>query len=350
MKKQLIAIILLVCTILLCACGGSGDAKTTTTTKKDDAGNNTPAKLLVSDYYAALATDNGASLTIDGSNATLVLITDTDTVTYTGAYTVSADKLTIGDKTFDFTSQEKFISVKDGENEFKMAPTTATSEAYTGIKMLSTAWSGDGLSLSFKGMQCTFKLGDIDVTAECIATSSFLSMEIPAENFALSGTVEASSCSEPDQLPPEAAIDGDESTRWSSWYDKNNVDPTEDDVTFVIDLGEEKNITTVRLMWEVAAGKDYTVDISKDGVVWTTIADVKDNDVTGEFLEYTCDKTAARYVRMHGSARTTEYGFSIWEMEAYENFVDSVDTFYSIVDGKLKITYGGQEYTLSPAA
>ena len=350
MKKQLIAIILLVCTILLCACGGSGETNTTTTTKKD-SGNTTPSKLLVSDYFASLATDNGASLTIDGSNATLILITDTDTVTYTGAYTVSADKLTIGDKSFDFTAQEKFISVKDGDNEFKMAPTTATGEAYVGVKMLSTAWSGNGLSISFKGMQCTFKLeGVVEVTAECLATSSYLTMDIPAENFALSGTVEVTSCSQPDQLPPEAIIDGDEATRWSSWYDKNTEDPSEDDQTVLIDLGEEKNITTIRLMWETAAGKDYTVEISKDNAVWTTVADVKDNDVTGEFIDYTFDKTAARYVKVHGTARTTIYGFSIWELEVYENFVDGVDTFYSIVDGNLKITYGGQEYTLSPVA
>jgi F5/8 type C domain len=85
-----------------------------------------------------------------------------------------------------------------------------------------------------------------------------------------------------------------------------------------IDLGVSRFINRVRLDWETANAKDYTVQISSDGTNFTTIASKtamaagnhRIDDLTGL-------SGSGRYVRINGTARNTAYGYSIWEMDVY---------------------------------
>ncbi len=139
----------------------------------------------------------------------------------------------------------------------------------------------------------------------------------PYENLALNKPVVASSNESSSNNVAENATDGSLGTRWSSAYS--------DTESIYVDLGEVRNINRVRLQWEAAYGKDYTIDVSRDAVNWTTVRTVTDgyaNYIRGE--NDRCDDlsfqlTAARYVRMNGTKRAISAGFSLWEFEVYND-------------------------------
>ena len=104
------------------------------------------------------------------------------------------------------------------------------------------------------------------------------------------------------------ATDGDAATRWSSQFS--------DPQWIQVDLGLTKNITRVLLNWEIAAGKDYKIQVSDNGSSWTDIKTVTGNTASG-VLDYTGLTGSGRYVRVYGTSRTTIYGYSLWEFQVY---------------------------------
>lgn len=117
----------------------------------------------------------------------------------------------------------------------------------------------------------------------------------------------ASSSNEGDNVAASNAFDTNMGTRWSSQFN--------DDNWIYVDLGQTYSVDKVVLNWEGAYGKDYNIDVSTDGVEWTTVSELR-NQNGGEDV-VTFDLTDARYVRMNGVARGTGYGYSLWEMEVY---------------------------------
>jgi hypothetical protein len=140
------------------------------------------------------------------------------------------------------------------------------------------------------------------------AEYSFMIYVIDPErgNIALGKKVETSSDEGPD-LPPSNAVDGDPSTRWSSGWTN--------DQSITVDLEKAVRINKVVLSWEVAYGKEYTIDVSTDKSKWTTVFTQKASD--GEIDEIMFAPVNARYVRMNGIVRATQWGFSLWEIEVY---------------------------------
>jgi len=103
------------------------------------------------------------------------------------------------------------------------------------------------------------------------------------------------------------AFDGDGTTRWESAHS--------DLQTISIDLGSVQPIDAIRLTWEAALGKDFTLDVSNDGTNWQTVVPVTDNALTAN--EYTHLGASGRYVRMNGTARGTPYSYSLYEFEVF---------------------------------
>ncbi len=108
----------------------------------------------------------------------------------------------------------------------------------------------------------------------------------------------------------DKAIDNNTGTRWESAFS--------DPQWMQVDLGASKYISRVRIDWETASAKDYAVQVSADGAAWTTVA-TRANMVTGNHrIDNITGLTATgRYVRINGTARTTAYGYSIWELDVY---------------------------------
>lgn len=122
------------------------------------------------------------------------------------------------------------------------------------------------------------------------------------DNLALGMQSEASSGQS------SSAFDGEIGTRWES----DQSDPQ----WILVDLGEIFSVSEVKLVWETAAAKEYTIEVSADKESWTPVGSVTDG-INGETREISFAPVSARYVKMSGTARTTPWGYSIYEFEVY---------------------------------
>ena len=105
------------------------------------------------------------------------------------------------------------------------------------------------------------------------------------------------------------AVDGKPDTRWAS--------VTADPQTITVDLQSIYKISSVLLSWEFASAKDYVVSISTDGITYKPII-TKTGMAAGERIDnWTGLDTLARFVRVNGTARTSNYGYSLFEFEIY---------------------------------
>ncbi|WP_435822175.1 glycoside hydrolase family 3 C-terminal domain-containing protein [Actinacidiphila alni] len=106
--------------------------------------------------------------------------------------------------------------------------------------------------------------------------------------------------------PASAAVDGDTGTRWSSAFS--------DPQWLQVDLGSSRPVSRVVLNWETAAAKAFKIQVSDNGTTWTDIYST--GTATGGVQTLDVSGTG-RYVRMYGTARTTAYGYSLWEFQVY---------------------------------
>jgi len=123
-------------------------------------------------------------------------------------------------------------------------------------------------------------------------------------DLALNRTVRASGSQGPG-WSPAYAVDGKLSTRWSSAFS--------DPQWISIDLGVQRQISVVRLSWEHAYATAYRVQVSPDGHAWKSVY----STARGQGGEVTIrtDKVAGRYVRVYGTERSTQYGYSLFEID-----------------------------------
>ncbi|MRG87321.1 beta-N-acetylglucosaminidase domain-containing protein [Salinibacillus xinjiangensis] len=135
----------------------------------------------------------------------------------------------------------------------------------------------------------------------------FFERVLYGENLAEGKTAIASS-SEVDWLTPELATDGDSSTRWASLYN--------DDEWIYVDLGDVYTINQVVLQWEAAYGKEYKIQVSKDGEEWTDVYTENTGDGGTDRINF--NPTQAQFVKMQGLKRATGWGYSLYEFKVYE--------------------------------
>lgn len=124
-------------------------------------------------------------------------------------------------------------------------------------------------------------------------------------NIALNGTATASSL-ESSSYPAADAIDGDLTTRWSSAFS--------DPQWITVDLGTTQDIARVRLNWENASSKSYSIQLSDDNTNWTTAYSTTNG---GGSINDLAVSGTGRYVQMYSTQRNTQYGDSLWEFEIY---------------------------------
>ena len=102
------------------------------------------------------------------------------------------------------------------------------------------------------------------------------------------------------------AVDGNLGTRWSSgWSDPQWLE---------VDLGAARTVTKVVLYWERAYATAFQIQVSDNGTTWTDIY----STTTGTGGVQTLPVSGAgRYVRMYGTNRSTQYGYSLWEFQVF---------------------------------
>ncbi|MFE7430181.1 discoidin domain-containing protein [Streptomyces sp. NPDC057545] len=117
----------------------------------------------------------------------------------------------------------------------------------------------------------------------------------------------SSSGDETPDFPASAASDGDPETRWSS--------PVEDGAWWQAELSSPARVGQVVLHWQDAYASRYRVQVSPDGRTWRTAATVRDGRGGRESVRM--DAKDTRFIRVQGDARGTEFGYSLWSVEAY---------------------------------
>jgi beta-galactosidase len=124
-------------------------------------------------------------------------------------------------------------------------------------------------------------------------------------NIALNQPTTASSL-ENSTFTAAAATDGNTGTRWSSAFS--------DPQWLEVDLGSSQSICQVGLDWEAAYATAFQIQVSTDNTNWTSIY----STTTGTGGNQTLSVSGTgRYIRMYGTARATQYGYSLWEFQVY---------------------------------
>ncbi|MBN1383619.1 MAG: glycoside hydrolase family 3 C-terminal domain-containing protein [Elusimicrobia bacterium] len=103
------------------------------------------------------------------------------------------------------------------------------------------------------------------------------------------------------------AFDGKMDTRWESTH---GVDPSWLQITFK----KQVKLSSLNIAWEKASAKVYRVQISQDGKNWRTVALINDGEEAEERLIKLKQHISTRHLRIYCQERTTQYGYSIWEI------------------------------------
>jgi hypothetical protein len=198
-------------------------------------------------------------------------------------------------------------SVAAGSSQTYSIASVPNATSYTWT--LPSGWSGSSTSTSITTTAGTAG-GTISVRANnsCgSGTARSLSVSVAASgtNIALNKAVAVSS-TEAAGLEGSRAVDGNASTRWASAY----ADPQ----WIYVDLGQNYNLNRVRIVWEAAYGRDYRIEASTNASTWSTLRTVSGN--TALTNDWTVSGTG-RYVRIYGTARGTQWGYSIFELQVF---------------------------------
>ncbi|SEL89061.1 CxxC motif-containing protein, DUF1111 family [Roseateles sp. YR242] len=108
-------------------------------------------------------------------------------------------------------------------------------------------------------------------------------------------------------LSADKAIDHNDGTRWGSGFTNNEW--------LTLDFGASVSINRVKIQWENAHASSYQLQTSEDGLTWTTLRAVDKS--AGGTEDLTALGGQGRYLRMQGLTRSTSYGYSIFEIQAF---------------------------------
>lgn len=104
---------------------------------------------------------------------------------------------------------------------------------------------------------------------------------------------------------PNRAFDNDIKTRWQAGGG--------DGQWLAVDLGAPQKIGRVFLNWETAGANAYRIEVSDDGQNWREVYSTDKSEGSEE--DVTFAPVTARYARMFGVQRSTNFGFSLFDFE-----------------------------------
>jgi len=168
-----------------------------------------------------------------------------------------------------------------------------------------TTWSATGTAtVSSTGVVTATTTGTSWIRAEAGGMSDSIPVDAYAALVDLTNGATATASSSLGTNTASKSIDASATTRWESEHDI-------DSSWLQLSLAGDFELSQAVVSWENAAASKYLVQVSPDGKNWTTWTSVTGGDGGVDSL------TASghgRYVRVLGLARTTNYGYSIWEL------------------------------------
>jgi len=236
--------------------------------------------------------------------------------------TANDDKLSTGNNFLSFDTSQPLTIYVAHDDRYTTKPSWLSSYTITNDNIVSGAGTFSIYKKDFPVGMVSFGgntfdgIEDKSMYTVILRTSSVTPpppspSPLPSNNLALNKPASSSSI-QPDykrySVDPKEAVDGNLSSRWSSEF----VDPQ----WISVDLGMIYNIEKVVLNWETAYGKAYDIQVSTDNVNWNAVYSTTNGD--GNIDDITFTPTEARYVRMYGTQRGTQWGYSLYEFEVYE--------------------------------
>ncbi|WP_299006234.1 discoidin domain-containing protein [uncultured Shewanella sp.] len=107
--------------------------------------------------------------------------------------------------------------------------------------------------------------------------------------------------------PAAFAIDANMGSRWESVHGESNV-------WLSLDLGQAERVNQLKIHWETANAKAYKIEGSLDNLNWTELAHFNDG-VMGQRSDVFTLSGEYQFIRINAIERSTQYGYSIWELE-----------------------------------
>jgi fibronectin type 3 domain-containing protein len=184
--------------------------------------------------------------------------------------------------------------------------TTAGGEAATAAGTSTTnSFTDTGVSNGttyFYKVTATNAAGTSPASAEVHATPSATASILLSQNRpATASSLENAG------LAASNAVDGNTATRWSSSFS--------DPQWLQVDLGAPHTVSRVVLNWQNSYARAFELQVSTDATTWTSIYSTTAN--TGGLQDLSVRAASARYVRMYGTQRATQYGYSLLEFQIY---------------------------------
>jgi chitodextrinase len=246
-------------------------------------------------YFYFVIANNAVGIS-PTSNEISVAAGAADTVAPSAPTNLAATGTTGTSTTLTWTASTDNVGVT-GYDVLRNGATVATA---TG-----TSYVASGLSPS---STYTFQLKARDAAGNLSAGSNTITVTTSssgATNIALGRPTTASS-QENAGTSPDKATDGNAATRWSSAF----ADPQ----WIQVDLGAVRSVSQAVITWQTAYGKAFQIQISNDAATWTTLYTTTTS--TGGTQTIPLAGTG-RYVRVYGTQRATQYGYSIWELQIF---------------------------------
>ncbi len=153
----------------------------------------------------------------------------------------------------------------------------------------------------------TVRVGVTASNAAGASASAYSAVSAPVLPDKALGKPATASSSYNTSRTPDKANDGNSSTRWSSTF--------ADGQWWRVDLGSVQQVNSVSLNWEAAYASSYKIQVSSDGTTFTDVATVSNSQPGWKTTSFTA--VAARYVRVLGVTRATQYGISFWDAQVF---------------------------------
>ncbi|GHO96347.1 hypothetical protein KSF_063950 [Reticulibacter mediterranei] len=105
---------------------------------------------------------------------------------------------------------------------------------------------------------------------------------------------------------PQAAVDGNSKTRWTS--------ATGAVQWLAVDFDTSATFQRVVLQWDTSYARAYTLQVSDDGSRWTVIYTQNNGQGNTETMDVV---GKGRYIRLVATNGVTKNGYSLWELQVY---------------------------------
>ncbi|WP_211256494.1 immunoglobulin domain-containing protein, partial [Edaphobacter aggregans] len=195
------------------------------------------------------------------------------------------------------------------------------SVTVTGTQPIVYVWEKDGTPVGTGSNSPTLTinsvsngdLGTYTVTAtniagQAVSKGATLTLAPPGVNMSLGKVGLGSSFENAVGLASKFAIDGDLTTRWGSAFS--------DPQSYQIDFGVPMTFNRAVINWDPSHATQYVIQVSNDGQSWSGPVYSQDSG-TGGKDDFTFAAQHARYIRMFGTQRNDNFGYSIREFETY---------------------------------